>query len=75
MSKISISMTLPTGSELFLDNESFMTDLSEQEFNSISGGLLYYTDDPSPFTPTTPVVSISPIVKSQITPYSVSVRF
>lgn len=63
MSNISISTMLPTGSELFADDESFMSDLAEQEFNSINGGLIADFQALTPFTPTSPVVSISPISK------------
>ncbi len=63
MSNISISSLNPTGSELFADDESFMADLTEQEFSSINGGLLADFQPLTPFTPTSPVVSISPISK------------
>lgn len=63
MSNISISSLNPTGSELFADDESFMTDLTDQEFNSINGGLLADFQDITPFTLTSPVVSISPVSK------------
>jgi hypothetical protein len=63
MSNISISNLNPTGSELFADDESFMSDLTDREFNSINGGLLADFQAITPFTPTSPVVSISPVSK------------
>ncbi|WP_019501939.1 hypothetical protein [Pseudanabaena sp. PCC 6802] len=65
MSNISIPNLIPTGSELFTDDESFMTDLNEQEFSNVSGGLLESNQELTPFSPGTPVVSISPVVKFQ----------
>ncbi len=59
MSNISISSLNPTGSELFADNESFMADLTEQEFSSVNGGLIADFQELSPFTPSTPVVSVN----------------
>ncbi len=38
MSNISISNLHPTGSELFSDNENFMSEISENDFASIAGG-------------------------------------
>jgi hypothetical protein len=63
MSNISIFNLNPTGSELFADDESFMADLIEQEFSSVNGGLIADFQLLSPFTPTSPVVSISQISK------------
>lgn len=38
MATIVISELRPTGSELFLDSETFMTDLTDNDLNEISGG-------------------------------------
>jgi len=40
MSTINISDLRPTGTELFSDSEGYMNDLSDNEFDSIYGGLL-----------------------------------
>jgi hypothetical protein len=34
-----ISNLSPTGSDLFLDSESFMTDISDRDLDRIDGGL------------------------------------
>ncbi len=62
MPNISISNLNPTGSDLFIDDESFMSDLTEQELNNISGG--FYGIDQEFQTRTSigsPVVSQSPV--------------
>ena len=38
MSNISISDLNPTGSELFIDSESFMSELTNSELNLLGGG-------------------------------------
>ncbi len=38
MTNISISNLNPVGSQLFVDDESFMTELSESELDGINGG-------------------------------------
>ncbi|MBW4617105.1 MAG: class IIb bacteriocin, lactobin A/cerein 7B family [Desmonostoc vinosum HA7617-LM4] len=39
MASINISNLQPVGSELFMDSESFMNELTEQELNGTNGGL------------------------------------
>ncbi|MBW4617101.1 MAG: class IIb bacteriocin, lactobin A/cerein 7B family [Desmonostoc vinosum HA7617-LM4] len=39
MASINISNLNPVGSELFMDSESFMNELTEQELNATNGGL------------------------------------
>lgn len=39
MAAIVISDIRPVGSELFLDSESFMADLTDSELNGVSGGI------------------------------------
>ncbi|MFB2978650.1 hypothetical protein [Microseira sp. BLCC-F43] len=50
MTAITISDLHPAGSDLFLDSESFLSDLSDSELQ-IQGGLFYPTI-------TTPVITI-----------------
>lgn len=44
MSLISISNLQPTGSALFVDDENFMTEISENELASIAGGVDWEVD-------------------------------
>ncbi|MBW4617103.1 MAG: class IIb bacteriocin, lactobin A/cerein 7B family [Desmonostoc vinosum HA7617-LM4] len=39
MASINISNLQPVGSELFMDSESFMHDLTEQQLSATNGGL------------------------------------
>ncbi|GAC1468335.1 MAG: hypothetical protein NVS2B14_10180 [Chamaesiphon sp.] len=38
MATIAISDIYPAGSDLFMDYETFMTDLTDSELNDVSGG-------------------------------------
>lgn len=40
MATINISDLHPTGSELFSDSESYMSELGDNEFASVNGGIL-----------------------------------
>lgn len=46
MANITISKLQPTGSELFSDFESFMSDLIDDEFGVIKGGRRFFTEKP-----------------------------
>lgn len=60
MANISISNLNPTGSDLFADDESFMSDLTEQEAGNISGGFYGIDQDFQPRTTLgSPVISQS----------------
>ncbi len=39
MANISISNLSPPGSDLFLDSESYMTDITDRDLDRIDGGL------------------------------------
>jgi hypothetical protein len=39
MANISISNLRPTGSDLFSDTESYMTDVTDRELGQVNGGL------------------------------------
>jgi hypothetical protein len=39
MANISISNLSPTGSDLFLDSESYMADITDRDLDRIDGGL------------------------------------
>ncbi|EAW44479.1 hypothetical protein PN465_00860 [Nodularia spumigena CS-584] len=42
MANIVISDLRPAGSELFMDSESYLTDLTNDELNHTSGGLFWF---------------------------------
>jgi hypothetical protein len=43
MTNIVISNLFPAGSDLFLDNESYMTDVSDRDLELVNGGLFTST--------------------------------
>ena len=65
MANINVSELSVVGSNLFSDSESFMAELTDQEFNTITGGLVA-SDQPLPSSYLTPVVSVGALFKSPI---------
>lgn len=45
MASIKISELNPTGADLFADSESFMTELSDNDFSEVVGGYYFDTID------------------------------
>lgn len=65
MANINVSELTPAGSDLFLGSENFMAELTDQEFNQITGGLVA-PDQPLPASPLTPVVHVGPLFVSPV---------
>lgn len=65
MANIQVSELKPIGTDLFSDSESFMADLTDQEFSHVTGGLVA-SDQPLPSSWLTPVVSVDRLLTSAV---------
>ncbi|MGD1699138.1 hypothetical protein [Dapis sp. BLCC M229] len=56
MANITISELRPTGAELFLDSESFINELTDEELSLTKGGIFVTTPVVGPLILFTPII-------------------